>query len=690
VSNIQSPLIAAALALLCAIRPSGAEERPTTAPHHTLEIESLRITLDPGGQVRAEGAVRITAYDLELSAGFAVVDTTTGQIVLGPPLRVELDGAIVSGTYLHLSHQARRLEIDQPLISLPLAPDRELELSAMWARCEGGSCELEHAEGTTCPHQPPAYRLRAEHVTIHPSGDVDLSRASLLIDDLEVLEIPWLRVRPPTSAGFLPPRVAWDARGGLILGPAGQVPLSDDLVLSGHAAVRTSQGFETSSSARTPAGHATVAQLFDAPQNHVRARFHLTPPLRGATLTVDGDVVDGRRIIDDLEFDPLERARTHTATTALLSTRGADWFLAESRLELVQAFDPAGRLDRHLHTPTIGVAAELLPVVQAGPVWPALTLELIRRETGVDSRAPDAATGIAPEHTRVAVSPSLAHAGRFGPLAGELRIGSLHQLWLPDRAGGSRDVRQLASASAELDLPLIGHPGGLRHVIAPLVRYRITPWIDGEGPIWVMDDLDRLERGHGVEAGFETSLGTDGRRDAIELAAFERADLPGFEAPSGLAYLHVTAAAGPPWLRLETSGSWDHREHLPSSATLMLTTADDRGNRLETGGGWYGPGRGAHLDRGFGTTDPWLSGRWVGETDRALGLVERATVAFTRRLRASAGALIGLIPDARLQALWYGLELGSPCGCLTAGILASHRLGSWVPDVMATVSLGQL
>jgi hypothetical protein len=454
--------------------------------------------------------------------------------------------------------------------------------------------------------------------------------------------------------------------------------------------VRTSQGFETSTTARTPTGHATVDQLFDARRNHLRARFHLAPDLDGATLTVDGDIVDHRRIIDDLTFDPLERARTHTSSTALLTTRGSEWFVAESRLELVQAFDPSGQLTRDLHTPAIGIAAELLPVVEAGSLWPSLSLELVRRETGFDGPAPDASTGIAPQHTAIAASPSLAHARRFGPLAAELEVASLHQIWLPDRSDGPRAARHLVAASAELELPLIGRPGGLRHVIVPLARYRILPWSNGNGPSWVMDDLDRLRRSHGIEAGIGTTLGHAAWRDAFELEIFERIDLPGFAGDTGPAYLHLRTALGPRFLRLETEGSWDHREPLPSNATLVLSTADARGNRLESGAGWYGPGKGVHLDRGWSAPGPWIAGQWLGEVDRTLELVEGATLSLTRRLRAKAGALVGIVPDARLHALWYGLELGAPCGCLVAGILASHRLGSWAPDVMATISLAQI
>jgi len=679
--------LAIPLSLLLAVGPVLADEPEPMV----LQIEAERLILEADGrQVRAEGAVRLSAFELDLRSGSALVDVATGQIVLGPPLELVLGDARLTGSSLTISDEARRLEIDHPLILLPVAEGRQLALSADWGRCEGGSCALVQVEGTGCHHEPPAYRVRAEHVTIHPSGDVDLRRARLMVDELEVLSLPWLRVRPPDAAGFLPPRVAFDGRGGLILGPAGQVPVSDELILSGHAAVRTAQGFETSSTVWTPAGSATVDQLFDAPENHVRARFHLAPPLTGATLTVDGDLVDGRQIIDDLTFDPIERARSHTASSALLTTVGGDWFLAETRLELAQSFDRSGRIARQVHSPEIGVTAQLLPVVQAGPIWPALTLDLERRETGLDGFAPDAAGGIAPQHTRVVASPSLSHSGRLGPIAGEITAASLHQLWLPDRTGGERHDRHLVAASAELELPLVGRPGGLRHVISPLLRYRIAPWRAGRGPTWVMDDLDRLRRGHGLEAGMRTALGNQSLSDAFELALFERIDLPGFGDPFEPAYLDLSAAVGPRWLRLTGTGSWDHRQHLPSHARVVLSTADERGNRLETGAGWYGPGKGAHLDRGWEASGPWITSAWADEADEALELVEGATLALTRRLRASAGALVGVVPQAELHALWYGLELGAPCGCLAAGIVASHRLNSWVPDVMATISLGQI
>lgn len=680
--------IAAAVLATC---PGRADDTPDLSGERQLRIRADHLSLDPSGRtIAASGHVRLEVDDLVLESGSALVDTATGDLVLGPPLRLEVGAALVSGSWLVTSGAAALLEIDDPLISIPTAGGWALELSADSAACDRGRCRLTSAVGTGCPHEPPAYVVAADEVTIHPSGDIDLRRAELRVGDTTVAALPWLRVRPAGSAGFLPPRLAWDANGGLILGPAGQLPISDDLLLSGHAAVRTSQGFETSSSAWTPAGNARVDQLFDAPQNHVRARFHLTPPLRGATLVVDGDLVDARQIIDDLTFDPLERARTHTRSAALLTSLGGDWFLAESRIELLQAFDDGGQIDRELHTPTIGVGAELLPVVQVGPIWPSLTFSLSRHETTIDGWAPDAAAGMAPEHTRITASPSLAHASRLGPLAFDLEAASLHQLWLPDLARERRTSRHLAAASAELELPLARDFGDLRHLVSPQVRYRITPWIEGDGPTWVIDDLDRLRRGHGIEAGLGTALGSDGARDAIDLVVIERFDLPGFGREPGPAYLNLSAAVGPHWLRLRGEGSWDHRERPPSNAVLVLSTADDRGNRLETGGAWYGLGRGAHLDRGWDAAGPWIAGQWVAAAEPALELLERATVALTRRIRVSAGAMIGVVPDARLHALWYGLELGAPCGCLAAGILASHRLDSWAPDVMATISLAEI
>jgi hypothetical protein len=651
-------------ALLLAVQTALADE-PSPAPSPSiLEIEADRVTLTADREtILAEGNVRLEVDTLVLESGSMIVDTASGRVVLGAPLRLDLPMAHVGGRLLVLDPSAGLLRIEDPQLLVPAADRYELLLNAERATCTAAGCD----------------------------GDVDLTRPELYVGDTRVAALPWLRVRPPDAAGFLPPRLAWDARGGLILGPAGQLPISDDLVLSGHAAVRTSQGFETRSEARTRDGELTVDQLFDAPQNHLRARFHLAPPLGGATLTMDGDLVDGRQIIDDLTFDPLERARTHTASRALLSSHLGDAIVTESRLEILQAFDPRGALERSLHTPAVGVSAQLLPETRIGPIWPGLTAELTRRDALTSAPAPDAAGGLAPPHTALTASPSLTHDRRLGPLAAELTAATLHRIWLPDRSAVTSYSRHLAAFSAQLELPLVGRPGGARHVINPLVRYRATPWIDGQSPTWVLTDLDRLRRAHGLEAGLDNLLGSTGAHDLLRLRLLERFDLPGLDGEPGAAYLFLAAGVGPRWLRLTAEGSWDHREHLPSGARVALATADGRGNALTTGASWYGPGRGAHLDRVWSSgQEPWTVGPWAGALARSLELEEQATVAFTRRFRASAGARVGIVPDPRLHALWYGLEFGSACGCLVAGILASHRLDSWVPDMMATIGLRDL
>jgi hypothetical protein len=669
-----------------------ADEDPASADYRVVEIESDQLSIDPTGQeIVARGNVRIEVGDLELKSGTAIVDTASGTVELGPPFRLQLADVQIEGARLILSGPPLELEIDDPELLAPARAKNAIKLGAKSATCGAQGCQLVDAVGTGCAHDPTAYHVVAEQVTIHPAGDVDLERPVLYVGDTRVAALPWLRVRPPDAAGFLPPRIAWDARGGLILGPAGQIPLDDDLVLQGHAAVRTSQGFETSSTATMPAGRLTVDQLYAAPENHLRARYHLAPRLSGAALVVDGDLVDGRQIIDDLEFDPLERARTHTASRALLSVSPGDLVLTESRLEIVQGFDDRGQLDRALHTPVLGVTAELLPVAQAGPLWPGLRLGFTRRDTLTAAPAPGAAAGLAPEHSLVEAQPSLAHSGRMGPLVVDLEAGSLHRAWLPDRTADQRRARHLAAAAAQLRLPLWGNPGGVRHIVEPLLGYRVTPWIDGSEPSWVLDDLDRMRRGHGFEVGIENILGVDQNRGLAELLLVERFDLPGFGLDPGPAYTLLRAGSGPRWLRLTVEGSWDHRQQLPSDARIELATADHRGNSLATGAGWYGPGRGAHQDRAWGSTGgPWASTPWVTTPERALELSEKAALAITKRVRASAGARVGVVPDPRLHALFYGIELGSRCGCLVAGILASHRLGSWVPDMMATLSLHQI
>jgi hypothetical protein len=245
----------------------------------------------------------------------------------------------------------------------------------------------------------------------------------------------------------------------------------------------------------------------------------------------------------------------------------------------------------------------------------------------------------------------------------------------------------LAALEIDIRVPLVRDLKKFSHLIEPTLRYRLTPWRNGKNPSWVVDDFDRLRRGHGMEAGFLTRFDPN-RSTEVLIELVERIDLPGFGDSFTLAYLYGKAIAGPPWLRLALDGAWDHRQTKPSMASITLSSVHGERNRLDLGTRWVGPGRGPYVDSPFSSAfGPWLVSLWPYQAREQIEVFENLTVSLTQRLSANIGSRIGVWPNPILHALWYGLEFRSSCGCLGAGIVASHRLASFVPDVMFTLKL---
>jgi hypothetical protein len=656
-----------------------------------LTLSANRATLEgEQGVVRAEGNVSLETEHFRLRAVSLRIDPERRRISALGPLRLQTGGLRILGGALVADGSGERIEISAPRLDL----DGEAEtagarIAAARARCDSGGCTLEGVSGTSCPHRPVGWRIDADRLVLHPSGDIDLESARLVVDGRSVAALPWLRVRPPGSAGFLAPRLGWSPRAGLIAGPSGQFPLGDRLLLRGHVAARTSQGLETSTEALLPAGRARLDHLFDAPENHLRARLDLFLPLQGASLAADADVISDRRIVEELELEPRERALGHTSSRLLFATGGSD-FLLESAFSAQQEMRTDGGIATDRLGPSTSIRASLIPLAVDRAVWPGLAVELSRRDGWRPGRFLGARGLPTPPHTRVSAAPSLESQQRAGPLGIEARAATSHVIWLPDGAGERQRSRHSLSALAGLELPLVGYPLGLRHRLTPLVRYRATPWIAGGSPRWTVDDLDRVIAGHGIDAGLRTSLGLPGREDVARLSIAERLALPGLGSGRGAQYLDFSLRVGDPRLSAEARAAWDHRESLPSLALLDIAGSTSRGNAISAGAAWYGPGRGPHLDGGWRSTRLPLLDACPREPEGTLEIHQRARAVLTDNLSAAGGTIVAVHPDPRMLAVWYGLELGSSCGCLSAGLRAIHRPGNPLPDVMATLDLSRM
>jgi hypothetical protein len=666
---------------------AASEEYVTTNVH--LQAEQLVFDPDSGSVIARDGAL-LKVGDLKLTCRSALLDLDSGTIEISAPENItwhQLELNAAAGT---INPGEAQLELTFPRIEIN-TPSGVAKVSGDHLVCEEGGCRIVAARATACPHTPAGYQIEARAIDVHRSGDLDLERPILRVGDTKIAIIPWIRLRPSDKPGFLPPRLGWSESGGFIFGPAGQLPVRKDLILQGHVAARTSQGLETYSRVITPNADLRIDHLLDAPRNHARARLQFFPDLRGATLAVDTDLVTDRKVIDDLSFEPLDRALTHTSSRALMTMKGNNLIL-ESQVMLHQTFDEADHLNGNVLAPVTLITGSALPMSNRSPIFPRLDLAMARYDTPRSVPFEDTNDGLAIPHFRLSGAPSISIPHRIGPFATEVDASTFHQIWLVD--GSSRDdhTRHLMFATAQIDLPFIGRPAGVRHIFTPFARYRITPWISGNSPPWTVDMLDRQQLGHGLESGIDTTLKNDSNLDPhLTLEIAQRFDLPGWVDPFGPAYLFADLSLGPRWLSFKGSGSWDQKANRISATRLEISTTDGRGNTVTTGGSWYGPGRGAHLDRGWSAAvGPPLTQPWTGQLEDSMELFEQASVAFTRVVHAHAGASIGIVPEPRLHALWYGLELRSTCGCIRAGLMASHRIDTPFPDVMATLSLMSL
>lgn len=671
---------ALALAVLLPVLPGGAAaSEPATG---SVELRADVVSVDPdSGAVVAAGAVRATFDGATLSAESATFDPATGRLTVSGPFRLDTGERTLLGEGLELDFAARSVTVTALETSVS-----GLLVTGSSARCAAGSCVVEDASATPCPGSPPACGLTARRVTLHPSGDIDLEGPRLELGETTVAALPWLRLRPPGSSGFLPPRLGWSPAAGPVLGPAGQVALGGGVLAGGHFAARGISGFESASRLDFEAGELRVEHLFDeADGHHGRLRLGLFVPLRGAHLAADGDLVTDGSIIDELALDPAERALGHTASRLLLSGGGPE-LSVESHVAYLQWLD-GGAEPRRLLGPAVGVDLALPLLAWELPAWPGLALSLRRVDSVGEPLAPDARGFHAPAHTRLAAAPSVELARRVALFEVGLGASTLHQLWLPDGPGAGSVERHAAGAFGRIELPFEGFPGGLRHRIAPGVRYRLAAPLAGEPPPWLADGRDLRPGGQALDLTLDNGFGDPGD-PALAVTVRQRFHLPGFGADPGPAFAELRAGGGPEWLRVDLAAALDERSRRPSLLRAFLSTGDGRDTGLVTGAAWYGPGRGPHLEPGLdGFADPGLAAWPLARPLESLELTEQGSAALGRHVVLHGGARVGLVPAPALHGVWYGLKLRSACDCATVGLLASHRPQTAVPDVLLTLAL---
>ena len=651
---------------------------------HLLDVTAHNVTLNSETKsVKLSGHVNLSIGNLKLTCEDALALPSQGVVLISSPLTLTYRHLVLTGMGAHINTKLSQIEVESPSILLP-SNSVATTLFAKRLRCDRYGCNLVDARGTMCPHRPHGYEIMAENVRLHQSGDLDLYRPSIVVSGHRLLTLPWIRLRPQSKPGFLTPRLGYDRSAGFIFGPRGHIPLVGDYHLDGHIAARTLQGFETSTAINGEHLSLKLDHIFDAPQNTAHLSGYFSPPLKNVGLVLDLNYATDMSIVDALIFDPTKRAVTHLANRLLVSTYTTG-FTIESQMTYLQ---PIRGTSVNVLTPTTSIGVTISPLLLNSPIWAILNLGFDRRSlASVDFS--DLNGRLAPSHSRIIASPRLLVPVRLGFFSASIEASTLHELWLPDGVHQRRSLN-IAAAGATLSLPLRGAPFGFRHILTPAVSYRIIPWKHGRSPDWTVDSLDAASLGHGVELSVNNSFGGTALSPKLNLSITERLDLGGFGRKTRAAYWHFKSSLGPTWLHMDVETSWDHEQRAPSYAGIALSSFDSKGAGFMLGGNWYGPGQGAHFDTGVKIVlKPWMTNYLDMEAVNLLELFNSVSLALTRYMKISGGVKVGVHPDLRLHAIWYGVSLGSGCGCISLGLNASHRLDSAIPDVMAVINVGE-
>lgn len=679
------------LSLICWANGIAAQHLRLPGGSARIGIHADTVTIIPDGNtLEAKGHVRLDAGQLKISASKLTLRLRENAAVLVDPTVLGYPNMEIAGDRLILQYKGEptdRLKIDRPRLHLT----SPWQVTGATAVCGAQACTLWRGTGTGCPHTPWGYQLRAERVLIHPSGDLDLRKPVLIIGKTPIAALPWIRLRPPNTAGFLVPHVGWDATGGLVVGPAGQLPLGSNTFAQGHIAARTAQGFETRSRLLSPWGTVTIDHLTDMPDHHIRFRGTTFTNLNRASVSSQVDLASHRQMIDDMATEPLDRTTTHLMSAALVSSAHKG-VLLETHGALIQNYDGIDTDAQGSVVPTVSIGFHIPSVPVGQYLWPGLDMEL--RRHGIPGQRPltdGFSSSPIPGHSRFKASPTVLIPGSIGPIRASARIGSNHSLWLMDSSSDAPFKSHSMFATTGFSLPLVRSFDRYSHSVKPFVRYQVTPWISGTSPAWVLDDFDFQTRGHGLDLGVETTIQRFVSAGKAKLALSQRLNLPGFGSGFAPAFLAGRLSAGSHLCEVVFDGSWDYAKGRPSALSALLSSAPGDGNRFSLGARWLGPGQGPHRDPLFrDTTHVPMMGPWPEDQEGRVEVTAQLDVALTRQLAANGGTRVGAWPAGILHLVWYGLSFRSRCGCLTVGIAASHRLSSPIPDVMTTFALSGL
>lgn len=663
--------------------------------------------------VCVEGTCQMIAPGARMIASYFLLDLKRQIILLREPQLIVRRQLVLTGSSAAFHLQSGHFVVIDPELNLPHLANLRLSFKGSKAICQNGLCAMDHVFATGCPHTPRGYQVYSESVVRHPSGDIDLLRPSLVVGTNRLATIPWLRLRGPGKTGFGVPKLGWDTKGGLVVGPTGIIPLPGKRTILGHLAVRTKEGFETSTELQTTNATLALEQLFDGHEqtNSLRLRGQGHVALHSAEYAFNVDIPSDSKIVDAFAKQPLDRALTHTSSRALARFDIGHLILEFNPVvyQTLHTFGPSSK-ETMMHTTTANLSYPHQPLTRH--FFVGFDLELFRFGSTVPSRPSQELPGenfppVAGK-TGLSVSYEFSSPFRVGPLHFEARAGAQHSWELPDDADPEIRMRNmhLVALALDLSLPLGRKFQAIAHIIEPFVRTGFTKfegeqsticahmagqhWTPMRGSFANLSCASQLETHLGVvETGVRTALSAPDSTTILGIQLYERLNIVrnGTDSPGPL-YSVMSVETGFQLTTFELQLAWDHRQKQPSSLGVSLTSQSRSGHLIKLGGRRVGPGRGPHQDVSLNQPVlPTAQPAWLGLPDNLAEVTEESSFPLLRRISIFQGVRLGIAPFRAITAVWYGFRFSSTCGCLQLSVIASHRYGNPIPDAMATLTL---
>ena len=557
-------------------------------------------------------------------------------------LRLRGDVAVTCGAYRLTSDALRLRRVDDGLV---------VEGPARLHLC-------------TCESAPLSLGFDRAH--IEEDGDLQLAWPRLEVGGTTALALPWLWLRPPSRPGFLPPKIAWRGRDGLLLGGGVHLPWKEGTsALALGAAAYTKGGFEATARLRTPTS--TTSFRWDRRGEDLFAvEASGTAALASsAEVAWNVDALQGPRALSGT-IDPYAVARPYDRAEVTSS----GWLGPILVGTGIRAY---GARNAFASGHAIGPQLSLATGSALGSLgsWDA---QLLGEVLAVED------TLLASEAAHVLhADVGLDLASRAGPLVLSQQ-GRASSIAVATGRQSSVDTRALAGVRASLPLvrPYPLGDGELLHLVEPhadLAGYLVHT----SGPHFEREGLP-LGQGAALLAstGLRTALRAPSGTTSLDLAV--GALLPGLDVVLRPKLAHRTRS-----FALAAEGA-AHRE---GEAWGRAVLARVRMGAQESG---HLVLRAAHR-AGF---DPMLARLLMNETVRPFGYLAwagtsagaEAAMPLPKGFLVRAGADLD-VDEATLLAARGTAEWRHPCGCLVVGVHGQSRLGREGLDVLASIELGR-